>query len=261
MPLSRNEKEKLVSEYQQGLGAAPHAFLLGFKGITVPQVTELRNRVRRSGGSYLVVKNNLALRAIDSSALGALKEHFIGPTAVVYCDKDPVALAKALTDFAKETPTIEFKAGMVERRAVAAGQIKEIAQLPSRDQLVAKLLFLLQSPIIRLARVLNALPQSLTAVLDQVRRQRETSAEASSSAAEEPAEAGSIRETPAEAGSIRTETPAEAGSIRTETPAEAGSIPAEEPAEAGSIPAEEPAEAGSIPEEAAGEASPPAVET
>jgi large subunit ribosomal protein L10 len=177
MPLSRSAKEKLVSEYQEGLGAAPHAFLLGFKGITVPQVTELRNRVRASGGEYLVVKNNLALLAIDSSALKALEEHFVGPTAVVYCDKDPVALAKALTDYAKEVPAIEFKAGMVERRAVAASQIKEIAQLPSRDQLVAKLLFLLQSPVIRLARVLNALPQSLVAVLDQVRLKKDARVE------------------------------------------------------------------------------------
>jgi large subunit ribosomal protein L10 len=173
MPLTRTNKEKLIAEYQEGLATAPHAFLLGFKGITVPQATELRNRVRATGGEYLVVKNNLALRAIDSTALAALEEHFVGPTAVVYSDKDPVLLAKALTDYAKEVPAIEFKAGMVERRAVAAGQIKEIAQLPSRKELVAKLLFLLQSPIVRFARVLAAVPQSLVVVLDQVRKQKE----------------------------------------------------------------------------------------
>jgi large subunit ribosomal protein L10 len=173
MPLTRIEKEKLIAEYQAGLAEAPHAFLLGFKGITVPQVTELRNRVRASGGEYLVVKNNLALRAIDSTALAALEEHFVGPTAVVYSAKDPVLLAKALTDYAKEVPAIEFKAGMVERRAVAAGQIKEIAQLPGRQELVAKLLFLLQSPIVRFARVLAAVPQSLVVVLDQVSKQKE----------------------------------------------------------------------------------------
>ena len=173
MPLTRTDKEKLIAEYQEGLATAPHAFLLGFKGITVPQATELRNRVRATGGEYLVVKNNLALRAIDSTALAALEEHFAGPTAVVYSTKDPVALAKALTDYAKDVPAIEFKAGMVERRAVAAGQIKEIAQLPSREQLIAKLLYLLQSPIVRFARVLAAVPQSLVVVLDQVRKQKE----------------------------------------------------------------------------------------
>src|SRR5437588_3280286 len=173
MPLTRSEKDKLIAEYQEGLAVAPHAFLLGFKGISVPQVTELRNRVRATGGSYLVVKNNLALRAIDSTALAALEEHFVGPTAVVFTDHDPVALAKALTDYAKEVPALEFKAGMVERRAVAAGQIKEIAQLPSREQLIAKLLYLLQSPIARFARLLAAVPRSLVVVLDQVRKQKE----------------------------------------------------------------------------------------
>lgn len=173
MPLTRADKEKLISEYQEGLALAPHAFLLGFKGISVPQVTELRNRVRASGGEYLVVKNNLALRAIDSTALAALEEHFVGPTAVVFSGSDPVALAKALTDYAKDVPAIEFKAGMVERKAVAAGQIKEIAQLPSREQLIAKVLFLLQSPITRFARVLAAVPLSLVVVLDQVRLKKE----------------------------------------------------------------------------------------
>src|SRR5215831_12343028 len=109
MPLTRADKEKLIAEYQEGLALAPHAFLLGFKGITVPQVTELRNRVRASGGQYAVVKNTLALRATDSQGLAALKEQFAGPTAIAWSQTDPVALAKALTDFAKDVPTLEFK--------------------------------------------------------------------------------------------------------------------------------------------------------
>jgi large subunit ribosomal protein L10 len=184
MPLTRSAKEQLIAEYREGLAEAPHAFLLGFKGITVPQVTELRNRVRSTGGEYLVIKNNLALRAIDSTALAALEAHFVGPTAVVYSAKDPVALAKALTDYAKEVPALEFKAGMVERRAVAAGQIKEIAQLPGREALIAKLLYLLQSPVVRFARVLAAVPQSLVVVLDQVRKQWEETGGAAAGAAQ-----------------------------------------------------------------------------
>src|SRR5256885_7337602 len=127
MPLTKNDKEQLVSDYANGLAEAPHAFLLSYQGITVPQVTTLRDRVRQSGGYYEVVKNTLALRAIDGKPLGGLKEHFVGPTAVVYSTKDPVALAKALTDFAKDVPAIQFKAGLVESRTIAAGQIKEIA--------------------------------------------------------------------------------------------------------------------------------------
>jgi len=176
MPLTRAEKEELTQEYATTLAAAPNAFLLDYKGISVPQVTELRNRVRASGGEYRVVKNTLALRAIDSRALAALKEHFVGPTAVVWCDRDPVALAKALTDFAREVPVVHLKAGLVERRPIPAEQIKEIAQLPSREALIAKLLFLLQSPVTRLARVLAAVPQSFVAVLDQIRSQREKQA-------------------------------------------------------------------------------------
>ena len=173
MALTRSDKEQLLAQYENGLAQAPHAFLLGYQGITVPQVTELRNRVRASGGEYLVVKNTLALRAIDGKALGGLKDHFVGPTAVVYSMSDPVALAKALTDFAKDVPLVQFKAGLVESRSIAANQIKDIASLPSREQLIAKLLFLLQSPIARMARVLAAVPQQLVIVLDQVSKQRQ----------------------------------------------------------------------------------------
>jgi large subunit ribosomal protein L10 len=170
MALTRTDKEQLLAEYENGLAQAPHAFLLGYQGITVPQVTELRNKVRASGGEYVVVKNTLALRAIDSKALSQLKEHFVGPTAVVFSQNDPVALAKALTDSVKDIPALQFKAGLVEGRAIAADQIKDIASLPSREQLIAKLLFLLQSPVTRFARVLAAVPQSFVMVLDQVRK-------------------------------------------------------------------------------------------
>jgi len=176
MPLNKQDKADLLAEYQGGLAKAPHAFLVGYQGISVPQVTALRAKVRASGGEYVVVKNTLALRAIDSTALGQLKEHFTGATAVVFSKTDPVAIAKTLTDFAKDAPALKFKGGLVEGRAVPADQIKEIAQLPSRDELIAKLLFLLQSPIVRFARVLNAIPQQFVTVLDEVRKQKEEQA-------------------------------------------------------------------------------------
>jgi len=172
MPLTRENKTELLEEYEQGLAASSHAFLLGYQGIKVPQVTALREKIRQSGGEYVVVKNTIALRAIDGNAMGQLKEHFTGPTAVAF-GSDPVALAKALTEFAKDAPVLQFKAGLVEGRAVAAEQIKDIASLPSREELIAKLLFLIQSPVTRFARVLAALPQSLVIVLDQVRQKKE----------------------------------------------------------------------------------------
>lgn len=178
MALTRNDKEQLLAEYENGLAKAPHAFLIGYQGITVPQVTELRNKVRASGGEYIVVKNTLALRAIDSQALDQLKEHFVGPTAVVFSQKDPVSLAKALTDSVKDIPALQFKAGLVEGRAIPAEQIRDIAALPSREELITKLLFLMQSPVTRLARVLAAVPQSFVMVLDQVRQKKEGAGQA-----------------------------------------------------------------------------------
>src|SRR5436305_4557718 len=198
MALTKEKKSNLIAEYEEGLAAAPHAFLLGYKGITVPQVTALRDKVRDSGGHYAVVKNTLALRAIDGKALAELKEHFVGPTAVVYSMQDPVALAKALTDFAKDVPAVQFKAGLVESRSIAANQIKDIASLPSREQLIAKLLFLLQSPVTRLARVLAAVPQQLVVVLDQVRKQKEEGGGATADAA--PAPGGEAAAAPGPAG-------------------------------------------------------------
>jgi large subunit ribosomal protein L10 len=172
MPLSRAEKESLVTRYQEGMAKAPHAFLVSYQGIKVAEVTELRNRIRNSGGSYEVVKNTLALLAIKDQPLDSLREAFDGPLAVAYSNDDAVALAKALTEFARTVPALAFRGGVVEGRPVAAGQIEEIARLPSREQLVAKLLFLLQSPIVRLVRTLNAVPQGLTVVLDQIAKQK-----------------------------------------------------------------------------------------
>jgi large subunit ribosomal protein L10 len=173
MALSRADKEQLLAEYEEGLKGATHAFVMGYQGIKVPQVTALREKVRQNGGQYIVVKNTLALRAIDGGALGELKDHFVGPTAVAFTDKDPVSLAKALTDFAKDVPAIQFKGGVVEGRAIAAEQVKDIAALPSREELIAKLLFLVQSPVTRFVRVLAAVPQSFVLVLDQIRQKRD----------------------------------------------------------------------------------------
>jgi large subunit ribosomal protein L10 len=134
----------------------------------VPQVTDLRDRVRKHGGHYEVVKNTLALIAIKDQPLGDLKDYFVGPTAVAYTAEDVVGLAKALTEFRKEVPAIEFKAGLVDGQAVSAEQLEDIAKMPSREELMAKLLFLMQSPVTRFARVLNALTRDFVVVLSQI---------------------------------------------------------------------------------------------
>ena len=170
MALTRTKKKELIEDYQDGLAAAPHAFLLSFKGITVPQATELRSRIREKGGKYRVVKNTLALIAVDGKGLAHLKDQFQGPTAVAYINDDVVGLAKALTDFKKDVPAIEFKGGVVDGKPIAGADVDSLAKMPSREELLTKLVYLLQSPITRLARGLAAIPRQLVVVLDQVAR-------------------------------------------------------------------------------------------
>jgi large subunit ribosomal protein L10 len=172
MALSRAQKEDLVGQYAAGLASAPHAFLLSYQGIKVNDVTELRERVRQTGGRYEVVKNTLALRAIEGKPLGSLSSTFTGAIAVVYTESDPVALAKTLTEFAKTVPAIVFKGGIVDGKPIAANEVEQIAKLPSREELISKLLFLLQSPISRLVRTLSAIPRELVVVLDQVAQKK-----------------------------------------------------------------------------------------
>ncbi len=168
MALTRQTKEALLATYGDGLASSPHAFLLGFEGVTVAQAEDLRDRIRTNGGHYMVVKNRLALRAIEGTAMQPLAEHFTGATGVAFSHDDPVGLAKALSGFAKENPSVVFKAGLVDGQTVAAADISTIAAMPSREELITKLVFLLQSPVTRFVRGLNAITQQFVTVLDQV---------------------------------------------------------------------------------------------
>jgi large subunit ribosomal protein L10 len=180
--MNRTEKAQAISDLSDGIGNATNAFLMSFKGITVPQVTELRRQVRETGSEYLVVKNTLALIAVKDSPLVALKDQFSGETAVAFNKTDAVLLAKALTKFAKDVPTVTFKGAMLNGQIVPATQIQAIAALPSRDELLSKLLYLMQHPIRGLAIVLNANIRNLAVVLDQVAKQRGGGEEAEANA-------------------------------------------------------------------------------
>ena len=170
--MNRDKKAQLVSEFSEGIGKASNAFLISFKGITVPQVTELRKQVRETGSDYVVVKNTLALIAVGDSPLTKLKDQFTGETAVAYNSTDAVALAKVLTKFAKDVPTVTFKGAMLGGQIVPAGEIQNIANLPSREELLAKLLYLMQHPIRGLAVVLNGTIRNVAVVLDQIAKQK-----------------------------------------------------------------------------------------
>jgi large subunit ribosomal protein L10 len=170
--MNRDDKAQAISELESAIGSATNAFLIDFKGVTVPQVTELRRQVRDTNSKYLVVKNTLALIAVKDSPLTQLKSAFTGPTAIAYNATDAVALAKVLTKFAKDVPTVQFKGALLNGQALPANQIQAIASLPSRDELIAKLLYLMQHPIRGLATVLQANIRKFAIVLDQIAKQK-----------------------------------------------------------------------------------------
>jgi len=183
--VNKQEKNTAIEELRDSLGAARNAFVLGFTGLRVPDVTELRKQIRESKSSYLVVKTTPAIRAIEGGSLEPLKDHFAGPTAVAYNADSPVGLAKILTTFAKTNASLSFKGAVVEGKAIPAAQIQTIADLPSREQLVGRLLFMLQSPVRRLVTVLNGPVQSLAVVLSQISEQKGKSAPAEQTASGE----------------------------------------------------------------------------
>ena len=173
---TKEQKAQDVSELTEQIGKASNAFLIDFKGITVPQVTELRKQVRQANSGYVVVKNTLALIALKDSPIVSMKEQFTGPTAIAFNATDAVVLAKALTKFAKDVPAVRFKGALLNGQVVPADQIQAIASLPSREELVSKLLFLLQSPMRGLVTVLQANIRNLAVVLDQIGKQRSSNA-------------------------------------------------------------------------------------
>ena len=170
--MDREEKKKNAETLHEELMKARGVILSGFQGITVAQDFNLRRKVSGTGARYKVVKNTLIERAARGTAVEPIAQKLTGTTSVALTDADPVALAKALTEYAKENPILIFKCGVVEGRVVSLADLGAIATLPPREQVLAKVLFLFNSPAQRVASTLSGVARNLAYVISQAVKEK-----------------------------------------------------------------------------------------
>jgi large subunit ribosomal protein L10 len=173
MAVTRADKDAELQQLEAAFKGSDSAILVDYKGMNVPQVTELRRQLRTAKAKYKVVKNTIAKRALKGTSFEALEKFFVGTTAVAYTSTDPVALAKTLTTFGKTAPTLTIKAAVVQGRAVKPAEVAELAALPGKPELYARLLGTMQGPMAQLVTVLVAVPRNLMNVLAAAEKKRQ----------------------------------------------------------------------------------------
>ena len=164
---SKDDKNKDIEALRRDLEQSKNVFVTGYEKLRVDQDFELRKTVRAAGGKYRVVKNNLAEKASEGTAAEPVLKGLRGMTSMAYTTADPVALAKALTAYAKANPSFTFKAGLVEGRVIDISAITDLANMPSKEEIFAKMLYLINAPAQRLLSAMNAVGRNLAVVVDQ----------------------------------------------------------------------------------------------
>ena len=187
----RSEKQQDLDQLKTELANVSTVILTTFQGITVEHDTKLRRAVQAAGGTYKVVKNTLAERAGAGTPVENLLKNLTGTNSIAYSHNDPVTLAKALTKIAKDVPAFQFRAGLVEGRVISIKEIQQLANLPSKEELISKVMYLLNAPAQRIAMTLNALPRGLAVVVSEAAKANKfgSSGEASGDKSQNTAEA------------------------------------------------------------------------
>jgi large subunit ribosomal protein L10 len=167
MAVTRARKTEQVEKLGKELQNVSSLIVTTYSKLTVAQDYELRKTLRTSGAKYLVVKNTLAERAAKGTKVEEVLKNLSGVTSIAYTSGDPVALAKALSKYAKDNPEFSFKSGVVEGRVISINQIQALATMPSKEEIYSKLLFLMNAPAQRLVTVMNAVGRDIAVVINQ----------------------------------------------------------------------------------------------
>ncbi|HTU34700.1 MAG TPA: 50S ribosomal protein L10 [Candidatus Acidoferrum sp.] len=165
--MRKAEKKTQAEQLRAQLANVSTVILSTFQGITVEDDTKLRRQVEAAGGKYEVVKNSVAERAAEGTPTAPLLKDLTGTNSIAYTRLDPVALAKVLTKVAKDVPAFKFRAGWVEGRVVSIEDINQLALLPAKEELISKIMFLLNAPAQRIATAISALPRNLAVVTSE----------------------------------------------------------------------------------------------
>jgi large subunit ribosomal protein L10 len=171
---TRAQKQEMLKALTEQFQKSKSAMVVSFNRVTVAKDQEFRNQLRDIGAKYQVVKNTLARLAVKGTPFEPISDYFKGVTAIAWTENDPVILSKTVSKFIKSNADLfEFKVGFVDGRVLDFKQVEQIANLPSKEELIARLLFILKSPAQRLASVINAVPRNLVVVIKQIGDKKE----------------------------------------------------------------------------------------